>query len=288
MKNILTLKFIFLMLFLTFTSFGCIATREDFLNLKLEMFELRKEINEGMNNTVEVNIDIRDEIIEEIERLKKINADLRENINLQNNYINKIGGKIDAGNYKFDDLKFSKDSLEQIDKKLAILEDKLTKLWMSPNLTQPQTTQLQEQNQPQPAPTSILPTPQIEQIYEVARTDYGRGSYDLAIAGFTKLKTEVPDTLYGENSNYDLAVCYYAKKDWAKTCETIDEFAIKYPNNDLIRKAYLLKAKALRKLGEFEKAKEVYNKLMKGYPSTEEAKSSKDELDSMNDATKNK
>jgi TolA-binding protein len=251
-------------IFLSFLCSGCLATRQDVLNTNLEMLELRREMTEKISDSINLNMEIKNELINEMEKLQKISAELRNTIDNQIIGISKLDGKIEEGNYRFQDVKFNKEYLDNIDKKLAVIEDKLFTL-----LTSTQTITAQEYK--------ITPA----QIYQIARGDYSRGEYDLAISGFENIINNYSDTQFAENSYYDMAVSYYAKKDWIKVCDIIDIFVNKYNNSELLRKSYILKTKAFRKLGNFEKAKEVYNKIIKDFPDSEEAKIAKDELDKM-------
>ncbi|MDR0675700.1 MAG: outer membrane protein assembly factor BamD [Elusimicrobiota bacterium] len=256
--------FLLISILILFVFNGCIATKQDLLNVNLEVRELRKEVIGKLSDNINLNIEIRNEFVAEIEKLQKINADIRDNIDNQVINIDKLGGKVEEGNYRFQDIKFNQEYLDALDKKLAVIEDKLFTLLTSTNNIVNQSY-------------SLSP----EQIYQMARSDYSRGSYDLAISGFDNIIKNYPDSSFGENSYYDMSVAYYAKKDWEKVNDIIDIFISNYPSSQLVPKAYILKTKAFRKLGSFEKAKEVYNKILKDYPLTEEAKIAKDELDLM-------
>jgi len=111
MRRLICINLILVLFSILFS--GCFATRQDVLNIKLEMQELRRDLTEKMDNNVNVNIEVRDEIIDEIETLKKISADLRFNVDNMSGSLNKIGGKVDDGNYRFKEVKGNQEYLEK-------------------------------------------------------------------------------------------------------------------------------------------------------------------------------
>jgi TolA-binding protein len=298
---------------MSFLFVGCLATRQDIVNINLDILELKHDLSKQTDNNTKINIQLRDEIIKEISKIAKISselqlnideqienlitktseltkelnkttkdnvsfnlkmkdeidnmsrlsADLKFNLDSQNEYLTKISGKVDEGNNRFKDLKFNQESLDNINKKLALIEEKIFKLAIST------------------APINIASP---EQIYNMARSEYSKDNYALAIAGFLQLIENYSDTKYAENSYYDMASAYFVRKDWKKVCEIVDTFTKKYPANDLLSKAFLLKAKSLKKLGKTDLMKEVYKNIIKNYPLTEESKIAKDELDYTNNA----
>jgi TolA-binding protein len=214
---------------------GCLASKQDAINIKLELRELRKEI----------------------ERFRKVNADLATNIESQNVYLQQIAGKVDESNYKFSDMILRKESLTEISNRLSSIEDKLFKLWVS-------TVPI----------ASALP----EDIYDMAKKDYIRGNYDLAISGFNKLINDYPDCSLIPKARYELALTYYASGAWQNASNELDTFLGLYNNNELTPSVMLAKARCLKRLGQHVEAKKLFDVIIKTYPFSDEAKSSKDEL----------
>lgn len=214
---------------------GCFATKQDSLNMRLELREIRKELRE----------------------VRKINADIKLELDNQNLYLQQIGGKIDEGNDKVSDLTLRRESLKDISDKLSAVEDKLLKLWVST------------------APISMaLP----EDIFDMAKKDYIRGNYDLAIFGYNRLIEEYPEHSLVPSAYYELSQVYYAKGLWKKSIEMVDMLENLYPIDENIPNSLLVKARALRQMGEHAEAKKIFQRIEKDYPITEEAKIAKDEL----------
>lgn len=247
----------FVVLFLT----GCVATQQDIASLKLEINDMNRKINESLENGVAVNIKVRDEIVAEIDRLKQINAELRTNIDIQNRYINQISGKVDAGNVRMNDYKISEEYLTTISKKLQVIEQKLFDLSTKKEV-------------------SVKEASDID-IYETARADFSRENYELAIAGFEKIIKEYPNSEYQKNAQYDIVVAYYMFEKWQKVIEKVDQFLINYPADELVARLELIKAKSYVRLDKKSEAKIVYDLIIEKYPKTEEAKSAKDDLESL-------
>ena len=260
----------------SFVLAGCVLpVRQDVLDVNSQISDLRKDMSKKIDNNTKLNGDAKDEIIkqlaenakvnneikDEIQKLAKITADLRFNIDTQNENIDKISSKVDDGNSRFKDMQFKQESLDNISKRLSLIEDKLFKLAIS---------------------TTPISVASPEQIYNMARSEYSRDNYSLAIAGFEQLIQNYPDTKFAENACYDLAVAYFFRKNWQKVCELVDIFTTKYPANELNSKAYLLKAKSLKKMGKIDGMQYICRIILKNYPLSEEAKIAKDELDLAN------
>ncbi|MCP4482150.1 MAG: outer membrane protein assembly factor BamD [bacterium] len=249
------LLILFSLLFFT----GCLATQQDIAGLKIEMNDMSRKVNENLQEGIKVNIKVRDEIVAEIDRLKQINAELRTNIDIQNRYINQISGKVDAGNTRFNDYKISEEHLQKINSKLEVIETKLFDILIS---------------------TKVAIITKDKDIYDTARADFSRASYDLAIIGFKKIINEYPESQYFRQANYDLVVTLYTSNAWGKVIEQVDKFAeFLPPQDEFVSRIKLIKAKSLVKLEDDDRAVIIYQDIMKNYSESEDSKIAKDDLD---------
>ncbi|MFC1512541.1 tol-pal system YbgF family protein [bacterium] len=236
------LKYLFLFVCIIICSLlfsGCIAGKQDVINIRLELRELRKEM----------------------EHFKRMNANLLMDIESQNIYLQQIGGKVDESSYKFSEMTLRKESLTEISKRLSSIEDKLFKLWTS-------TTPI----------ASALP----EDIYDMARKDYVRGNYDLAILGFKRILNEYSDSALVPLAQYELALTFYTTSDWEKVVQECEVFISLYTDHELMPKVLLLNGRTAKKIGEHVKAKNIFEQVIKNYENKEEAKSAKEELEYFN------
>lgn len=219
---------------------GCLglATKNDAVNIRIELRELRKEVTE----------------------LKKVNADLRIDIDAQNAYIEQLGGKVDATTQRTADNTIRKASFDEIAKRLYAIEDKLLRLWTST------------------APiASALP----EDMYAMAKTDYQRGDFELAILGFSRLIAMYPDSPLVPHTYYELANAYYSTDDWKHALQQLEIFTSLYPSDEWMPRVLLLKARVLGKQGEHMQEKKALESIMQQYPLTEESKLAKDMIEKM-------
>ena len=104
---------------------GFLALRQDVYDLHIDMQNLKKELVGKMSDNINLNIEIKNELVKELEELRKISADLKDTIDKQNVGINMLGGKVDEGNFRYQDIKFNQDYIVNVDKKLSVIEDKL-------------------------------------------------------------------------------------------------------------------------------------------------------------------
>ncbi len=251
---------IFIIVFiLSFFTFGCLATRQDIMNTNLEMLELRKQLTEQISKNISINLELKKLFIEEFEKFQTITADLRNSFDNQTTKFSNLDGKIDEGNTRFDDIKINNSYINDLNNKLALIEEKLYNISIS--------TSNNLKNS--------------EEIYQSAREEYARGNYDLAIEGFKNIITNFSDSQFVENAYYDLSISFYAKKEYDKVLENVNLLISKFPETVLLSRAYLLKAKALKKLGDFTNLKKIYQEIIEKFPMSEEAKVAKDDMDKM-------
>lgn len=254
-KNIFTV-FVFISFFFMF---GCIATRQDIMNTNLEILELRKNLTEQISKNISINLELKKIIIEELEKFQQISADLRNSFDNQTMKFSHLDGKIDEGNNRFDDIKINNSYINDLNKKLSLIEAKLYNMSIS---------------------SSNFKVSE-EEIYQSAREEYAKGNYDLAIDGFNNIIANFSDSQFIENAYYDISVSFYAKKEYDKVLSNVDLLISKFPDSMLLSRAYLLKGKALKKLGKFTSLKQIYEELIKKFPTSEEAKVARDDIDKM-------
>lgn len=119
---------------------------------------------------------------------------------------------------------------------------------------------------------------QPQQIYYAAYSDYIKGNYSLAIAGFRQYLERFKDSPFAENAQYWIGECYYSQKDYENAIKEFDFLIVTYPKADKIPSAYLKKGYALLEMMRIEEGKKILRDLISKFPFSEEAKLAEEKL----------
>ena len=144
--------------------------------------------------------------------------------------------------------------------------------------TQPETPPPQEQadtvNQPseEELPPSISPNLSPNEVYNMARSDYLKGNFDLAIEGFSIYKSQFPESPLADDALYWIGECYFSQEKYNEAIEHFNELILNYPNGDKIPAAYLKKGISLAEQKKKEEALSVFKLLITKFPLEEETK----------------
>ncbi len=113
--------------------------------------------------------------------------------------------------------------------------------------------------------------PEPSDVYKQAKSDYDKGSIDLALAGFQNYVTQFPTTSQAGSAQYWVGECYYAKKDFSKAIEAFAKVVKVYPKSDKAAGAKLKIGYSYLNEKNTIKAKEYLHKVIKEHPHSEEA-----------------
>jgi tol-pal system protein YbgF len=125
-----------------------------------------------------------------------------------------------------------------------------------------------------PPRTNLSP----QELYNQAYADYQRGSYGLAIDGFTMFREQFPTNPRADNALYMVGECAYSQKKYPQAITAFDELILNYPVSDKIAAAHWKKANALLELKKTDEAAAVLKILVQKYPLEEEARSAQEKL----------
>jgi len=118
-----------------------------------------------------------------------------------------------------------------------------------------------------------------DQLFAAAYGDYSRGNYDLAISEFRQYVETYPSSEMGDNAQYWIGECFYAKKLLNEAVAEFDKVSLLFPKGDKVPGARLKKAQALMDLGQVEAGRAELQTVIKLYPRTNEAVLAKQLLD---------
>jgi len=125
---------------------------------------------------------------------------------------------------------------------------------------------------------SISPNLSPNEIYNMARSDYLKGNYDLAIEGFAIYKTQFADSPLADDAIYWIGECYFSQKKYDKAIEYFNELILNYPNGDKIPASYLKKGISLTEQGKKQEAISVFRLLITKYPLEEETRIAQEKI----------
>jgi tol-pal system protein YbgF len=116
------------------------------------------------------------------------------------------------------------------------------------------------------------------EAYRQAKSDYDKGNFDLALAGFQNYIAQFPDTSLAAAAQYWIGECYSSKKDYSKAIEAFGSVITSYPKSDKVPGAKLKIGLTYLNAKNTEKAREYLNKVIQEHRGTAEADIAADRL----------
>jgi tol-pal system protein YbgF len=135
-----------------------------------------------------------------------------------------------------------------------------------------------EESTEEESPPSISPNLSPNEIYNMARSDYLKGNYDLAIEGFAIYKTQFADSPLADDALYWIGECYFSQKKYDEAIDTFNELILNYPNGDKIPAGYLKKGISLAEQGKKQEAISVFKLLITKHPLEEETRIAQEKI----------
>jgi tol-pal system protein YbgF len=133
-----------------------------------------------------------------------------------------------------------------------------------------------------PADTGRNPPPLLladpEELYNLARQDMEAGDYARAIAQFSQVLDNFPQSELADNACYWLGECYYAQKDFPRAAAVFQRLLKEYPQGEKVPGALLKLGYALVEQKESAKAAASLREVIEKYPNTDEARLAKEKL----------
>ncbi|HYA88715.1 MAG TPA: tol-pal system protein YbgF [Nitrospirota bacterium] len=116
------------------------------------------------------------------------------------------------------------------------------------------------------------------EAYRQAKSDYDKGNFDLALAGFQNYIVQFPNTSMIDNAQYWIGECLYSKKEYSKAIDAFLKVIKNYPKSEKVAGAKLKIGLSYINEKNYIKAKEYLHKVIKEHPSSTEAEIAKDRL----------
>jgi tol-pal system protein YbgF len=130
-----------------------------------------------------------------------------------------------------------------------------------------------EAGEPVPKPPST-PPPNLspQELYTMARSDYLKGNFQLAIDGFGMYREHFTDSPLVDNALYWIGECYFSQEKYEDAITQFNDLILSYPDSDKIAAAYLKKGIGLSLLGKTDEALAVLKLMVSKFPLEDEAK----------------
>ncbi len=132
-----------------------------------------------------------------------------------------------------------------------------------------------EETNPQPTISSNLSP---SEVFNMARSDYLKGNFQLAIEGFTIYKSEFPDSPLVDDALYWIGECYFSQEKFKEAIAQFNELILNFPKSNKNPAAYLKKGISLISLGKNEEAISAFKLLISKYPLEEETKIAQEKI----------
>ena len=134
-----------------------------------------------------------------------------------------------------------------------------------------------------PADSTGAPAPPSDPqaVYQAAYSDYLRKNYDLAVLGFEQYLKEFPETDLADNAAYWIGECYFSQGKYAAAIKEFDGVLARFPHSDKTASVLLKRAYATLETGQRSQGISFLQKVIKDYPSSDEANLARQRLKSL-------
>ncbi len=200
-------------------------------------------------------------------QLRKTNSQLDQDKKALNAKVADITSKLGQSSQQWQDLQDFQTRVNSLDSELTV-EKQINRDLSAKNA----------EMEGQTMSTSITTKAEFNKVYKEGLWLFKARRYQEAVNDFSNLAASKMDNILISNAHYHLGECYYQmqKYDGAR-----DEFAktLTYPKSPQEGSAYIMLGMSYLRLGDKDKAKATWQKLVKKYPKSKDAAKAKDYLD---------
>ncbi len=127
------------------------------------------------------------------------------------------------------------------------------------------------------SPSSKISPTEYKRLYIESLSNFQNSMYSQSIKGFSKLVISDPQNELADNSQYWLAECYYSQKNYKRSIIEFEK-VFTFPGTDKDDDAQLKLALAYQSMGNLEKGREEFQRLVDYFPGSEFYDRSKEAL----------
>ena len=276
---------------LFFSPLVACAPQSAFVQMSSDMNDLRENVKTTRERVQEIqrkldqedaNIQKRIDALDANSRgagdVQKAMADYGVKTDQLSTDIQLLQGKLEENNFRIDELGQKLDDrgvkIAELNARVEELEAKVKLLSGGTGVAVTSQTSTASAKDKQASPKAIEPT----DAYRQAKSDYDKGNFELALAGFQNYVAQFPNTSQSDKAQYWVGECYYSLKDFNKAIAAFAKVITNYPKSDKIAGAKLKIGLSYLNERNPTKAKEYLQKVIKEHPGTNEAAIAKDRL----------
>ena len=245
--------------------------RNDVDVVKTRLFSVEKDLG-GIREESKMSLEsIQTGFKSDVTAVRKIAADIQATIDTTKNEMQQLNGKIDDVSLS---VKRPADELaryrEDSDKRIIILDDKITKLQTSVDELNKQIAELTKKK------TEETTTP--DSVYMKGLETFKAGNMPAARGVFTKFLEQYPEHDLAANAHYWIGETYYSEKEYEPAILAFQEVIKNHPQKEKVPAAMLKQAMAFKAINDAKNARYVLKKLVESHPKSEEIKKAKELL----------
>ena len=245
--------------------------RNDVDVVKTRLFSVEKDLG-GIREESKMSLEsIQTGFKSDVTAVRKIAADIQATIDTTKNEMQQLNGKIDDVSLS---VKRPADELaryrEDSDKRIIILDDKITKLQTSVDELNKQIAELTKKK------TEETTTP--DSVYMKGLETFKAGNMPAARGVFTKFLEQYPEHDLAANAHYWIGETYYSEKEYEPAILAFQEVIKNHPQKEKVPAAMLKQAMAFKAINDTKNARYVLKKLVESHPKSEEIKKAKELL----------
>ncbi|MBD3413142.1 MAG: tol-pal system protein YbgF [Candidatus Aminicenantes bacterium] len=132
----------------------------------------------------------------------------------------------------------------------------------------------QEQKPKSPIDPNLSP----QEVYNLARSDYLKGNFQLAIQGFDIYLDHFPESPLADNALYWIGESYFSQEEFEEAVRKFNVLILSYPEGDKVPAAHLKKGISLMEMGRDEEALAVFKLLISKFPLEEETRIAQEKI----------
>jgi len=133
--------------------------------------------------------------------------------------------------------------------------------------------------------TELDPNLSPQEVYNLARSDYLKGNFQLAIEGFNIYMEHFPESPLADNALYWIGECYFSQEKYEEAIKKFNVLILSYPEGDKIPAAHLKKGISLIEVGREEEALAVFKLLISKFPLEEETRIAQEKINEIKSRT---
>jgi len=131
---------------------------------------------------------------------------------------------------------------------------------------------------PPPSTAGLSP----DRMLQSAKSDYFAGAWSLAISGFEALVRAFPRSEAAGEAQFYIGETYYAQNKWREAIDAYGLVLEKYRNTMWVPDAYRKRGQAYAQNGQVDKAREMWEAVIKLYPESDAARLASQDLQRVN------